>query len=708
VKLALTFVLVLMLLPRAALAAGASDDEVRQLIDAIYGSESRDGKFKEALDKIEVANVLCEGDLCSHRVKAQLLVARGTMQARLGDAAKAEETFAAALAEDKGASLRKDAVTPEVSAAFDKAKGGAALVEQGESCHASYQGSAPGRGWRNGEAYHCYAEGTRAEKDGDTKACETHARASLELEEQAYAHALLARCLEAGDNWIEAAAEWEETARQAQKGRALVLAAQASARGEQLRRRIPVLVIQGPSDQDKVEGFEVRLDGAALPIEILGQDVPVNPGEHTVLSTAKRGDLPLRYKRTVRLEAGATLPVAIELTPYSPEVKCMMEAQTAEQLAKCLSKPSAASNLTVRVGTEVSGYHDTMHVDVATPSIRTSVEHELNGWGVGAVLLVDVVTAASVDILATASPRWREVRWVPALSGHKRWGDVDVGLSAGLSHEPDYLSADVGGKVSVDLRQKTITPTIAYNYSHDVNGKTDTSWSVFAKHINRHALTLDLGIVLTKATFGSLAFTSVFEKGDTSKPYRHIPMFSPFWAERIKPGQSIDAVNLVRLAERPLEQLPDERKRFALTAQVAHRFATSTLRASQRFYADTWSLKATTTDLRYLYDLRKDLRIWPHLRFHAQSATSFYQLAYTALENPDGTMTIPALRTGDRELGPLVAVTGGGGIRYDFGARRSFGISFNGDVVYTRFFRALFVKDRWGYFGALNFEAEFE
>ncbi len=706
-KLALcTTFLALLLVAEAAHAAGESDDEVRQLIDAIYGSEYRDGKFKEALDKIEVANVLCEGDLCSHKVKAQLLVARATMHARLGESAKAEEAFAAALAEDRGTAPRKDLVTPEVSNAFDKAKGGATAAEQGESCHASYQGSAPGRGFRNGEAYHCYAEGTRAEKDGDMKACETHARTSLELEDQAYAHALLARCLEAGDNWIEAAAEWEETARQAQKNRALVLASQASARGEQLRRRIPVLVIQAPAD--KVDGFEVRLDGAALPIEILGQDLPVNPGEHTVLSTGKRGDLPLRYKRTVRLEAGANLPVAIELTPYSPEVKCMLEAQTAEELAKCLSKPSAASNLTVRVGTEISGYHDTMHVDVVTPSIRANVEHELNGWGVGAAVLVDVVTAASVDILATASPRWREVRWVPSLNGHKRWGDVDVGLSAGLSDEPDYLSADVGGKVSVDLRQKSITPTIAYDYSHDVNGKTDTAWSVFARHINRHALTLDLGAVLTKATFGSLAFTGVFEHGDTSKPYRHIPMFSPSLAERIKPGQSIDAVNLVRLGERPLEQLPDDRKRFAISAQVAHRFATSTLRASERLYADTWSLKASTTDLRYLYDLRKDLRIWPHLRFHAQSAASFYQLAYVALENADGSLAIPALRSGDRELGPLVAVTGGGGIRYDFGARRSFGISFNGDVVYTRFFKALFVKDRWGYFGALNFEAEFE
>ncbi len=687
-----------------ARAAGSSDDEIRQLLDAIYESEYRQGKFRDALDKIEVAKILCEGDLCSKKVKAQLFVAIGTMHARLGEGAKADEAFATALKEDPKTAPRKEYTTPEVDAEFEKAK--AAGSSGSEGCHASYKGDPAARGWHNGEAYHCYAEATEAEKRNDLKSCEKDARTSLQLEDQPYSHALLARCLEAGDNYIEAVAEWEETGRQAQRSRMAVLAHQAAARAEQLQRRTPVLVINPPSE--KGEGFEVRLDGAPLPIEVLGQEVPVNPGEHTVIATGKRGDLPLRYKKTVKLDAGTNLPVTIELTPYSPEVKCILEAQTAESLAKCLSKPSATSNLAVRIGTEVSGYHDTMHVDVFTPSINTQVEHVTAGWGIGAALLVDIVTAASVDILATASPRWREVRWVPAVNGHKRFGDVDVGLNASLSDEPDYLSGDVGAKVAIDLLQKTVTPTIAYDFSHDVNARAETPWSVFSKHINRHAVTLDLGLVLTKATFGSVNFTMVFEHGDTSKPYRHIPMFSPDIAQLIRPGETIDHVNLLRLPERPLEQLPDDRKRFAIAAQVAHRFNSSTLRASERLYADTWGLKATTTDIKYMVDVLKELRVWPHLRFHAQSAASFYQLAYAASYNLDGTVSIPALRTGDRELGPLVAATLGGGIRYDFGARRSYGVSFNGDVVYSRFLKQLFAKDRWGYFGALGFEAEFE
>jgi len=200
----------------------------------------------------------------------------------------------------------------------------------------------------------------------------------------------------------------------------------------------------------------------------------------------------------------------------------------------------------------------------------------------------------------------------------------------------------------------------------------------------------------------------VFENGDTSKPYRHIPMFDPKVAPLIRPGEMTDTVNLYRLAERPLEQLPTSRKRFAIAAQLAQRFSSSTLRISQRLYTDTWTVKATTTDVRYMVDVTKDLRVWPHVRFHAQTGTNFYKLAYEASVNADGTTNLPVYRTGDRELGPLLSGTGGAGARYDFGGRHSYALSLNGDVIYTSFPKTLFTSDRWGYFGALTFEATFE
>jgi hypothetical protein len=299
------------------------------------------------------------------------------------------------------------------------------------------------------------------------------------------------------------------------------------------------------------------------------------------------------------------------------------------------------------------------------------------------------------------------VRYVPAINGHKKLGDFDISLRGNLSREPDYLATSVGSTLSAELVQKTVVPSLGYEFSYDINGRKHTSFSTFGLPIKRHAVNAGLGLVLTKATFGSLAYTMVFEDGDSSKPYRHIPMFSPEIAAGVPSGLVIDAVNFFREPERPLEQLPTSRKRFAIALSVAHRFADATLRGSERLYIDTWGTKATTTDARFMYDIIKELRVWPHVRFHAQTAANFYELAYVVERTADG-VKIPAIRTGDRELGPMISVTGGGGIRWDFGSRRNLGLTFNGDVVYTRFLNHLFVKERVGLFGALGFDAEFE
>jgi hypothetical protein len=172
---------------------------------------------------------------------------------------------------------------------------------------------------------------------------------------------------------------------------------------------------------------------------------------------------------------------------------------------------------------------------------------------------------------------------------------------------------------------------------------------------------------------------------------------------------TIEAVNLFREPERPLEQLPTERFRYGLAGAIAHRFADSTLRVSERAYLDDWGVKATTTDARYMYDIVKEFRLWPHLRFHAQTGADFYKLAYIVQTDPaTGLRTLPAIRTGDRELGPLVSLGFGGGAHLDLGARRQWGISIAGDAIYSRFLNHLFVKERWGGFGALTLEAEFE
>jgi hypothetical protein len=176
-------------------------------------------------------------------------------------------------------------------------------------------------------------------------------------------------------------------------------------------------------------------------------------------------------------------------------------------------------------------------------------------------------------------------------------------------------------------------------------------------------------------------------------------------------GATVDLVNRTRLPIRPLEQLPTERDRYAVGARFNKRMnATSTLRLDQRFYYDTWGLKASSTDGRYMVDLSRHLRVWPHARLHAQSGVNFFQLAYSAALDPNGGITVPLYRTGDRELSSLFTGTGGGGARIALGEPEGdvkFGITLAGDVMYTRFLKSLYVTTRTAVYGSVGFDVEF-
>ncbi len=362
---------------------------------------------------------------------------------------------------------------------------------------------------------------------------------------------------------------------------------------------------------------------------------------------------------------------------------------------------------TAHVGSETSVYQDTDFTTVVTPVIFGGVENVLAGWGVSGSFLVDVVSTASADIVATASSRWSEERYAPALTGHRRFGDVDVALRGSFSSEPDYLSIAGGGTLSVDLARKTVTPMVTYDFAHDTLGRAGTPFSLFSRPIARHTASVGVGLVLDKATVFVPSVTAVVELGDSSKPYRFIPMFSETTVLQVQPGMLAAQIDPLRLDFRPLEQLPTERQRWALDGRLLHRFSASTLRVDQRLYADTWGLRATTTDARYFADVSERVRLGGHLRFHAQNAVSFWRLAYVATMTSAGPR-VPALRTEARELGMLYTPTLGSDLRWALDHAGRYALTFNADFGYTKFINQLFIDHRVSFLGSTVFEVGFE
>ncbi|MEP7121006.1 MAG: DUF3570 domain-containing protein [Byssovorax sp.] len=376
--------------------------------------------------------------------------------------------------------------------------------------------------------------------------------------------------------------------------------------------------------------------------------------------------------------------------------------------AVCAGKTAVAegdSPLTIRAGAEMSFYQDSKATTVASPTIFAGVEHVLGGWGVSGTLMVDVVSTASADIVATASTRWNEVRVAPALRGHRRFGDADVAVRAAVSSEPDYLSTAGGATLSLDLANKLVTPSLSYDFSHDLAGRTATPFSLFARPIDRHTLSGSVSLIMSRATVFVPALSATFERGDTSKPYRYIPLFSPNAAAQVVAGMSAEAINPLRIGLAPLEQLPTSRQRWSLDGLVLHRFAQSTLRFEERLYVDTWGLKASTADAHFQLDLSERTRLGAHLRFHAQTGVNFWRLAYVATATSAG-IDVPALRAGGPELGPLFTPTEGLDLRIELSPHNHLAISFAGDLAETRFLDHLYLTGRTSFLGATTLDVE--
>ena len=399
---------------------------------------------------------------------------------------------------------------------------------------------------------------------------------------------------------------------------------------------------------------------------------------------------------------------------------CVRAAPGAEEDTEELEAPRAAvpegqappeDDANYRASTEVAAYTDSDHVTVFTPSIGFAITN-LNGASLQAHYLVDVVSAASVDIVSTASPRWEEVRHAGSLSAEYKPGEYGIALGGSVSSEPDYLSYGGFVKLSKDFDEKNKTVFLGGALSRDTLGRCGgldgecTPFSVFSRRILKSSLTLGASFVIDPASVASLAMDVVFEDGDQSKPYRYVPMFSADVAPTVPRGAPVEWVNNNRLPEQPLEQLPLLRRRYALTARYARRMGPSTLRLMQRGYYDTWGLAASSTDARFILDLGKRISAGVHGRFHLQREVSFWRRAYVSGPGWD----LPLYRTGDRELGPLWTATGGVGISFYLGSGadpKRWALELMGDAMYTSFLDNLYILDRTAVLTALGLGGAF-
>jgi len=392
---------------------------------------------------------------------------------------------------------------------------------------------------------------------------------------------------------------------------------------------------------------------------------------------------------------GVATPVAADDSPSSP-------ARAAA------TRPRQA--LPVRVSGEMSLYSDTEAVTVFTPSLSATLGNSETEWQARAESLVDVVSAASVDIVSSASPHWTEVRKATTVDVTHHWDNVGASASVAGSIEPDYQSLAAGGEVVLELQKKTINPVFGYSFGHDIAGRTGTPFLAYSQPLDRHSLSAGVELVLNRSTTFSVALDAVLERGDQKKPYRMLPLFSPGAASRVPAGASLALVNELRLPARMTERTPLERNRFALYGRLSTRFSGATLTLDERLYSDDWGLLASTNDARFVIDVGHRILVWVHGRSHLQTGVSFWQRAYVGSVAASGLVQFPQYRTGDRELSPFESLTLGPGVRYLLGLGGAFddlALSVQSDFTYSTYRDALYLGDRSAVLAVLGLETGF-
>jgi hypothetical protein len=568
--------------------------------------------------------------------------------------------------------------------------------------------SPPSRGWTSHQALELAKEGIDAHQRGDEQLCVARDQASLAVEEHPWVRLHLATCLAALGRVREALGAANVALGVGIRESDAELRRVAQDRVEKLLARVAHVQLALPKD---VDGIAVTINGAPLR-QRLGDAIPVDPGTVTVSAARALHGEKWTFAETLTLADGESRRVEVLFAKSAlsdAELECLRRATTYEEKLDCIKQVSVAPK--VHVGVDMSGYTDSLHVNVLSPAVNASVTSPTAGWNVGGSYLVDVVSAASPDIVSMASPPFKEVRHAGSLDGGVKIGDVDGQVQVNASSEPDYVVLGAGGSVAVDLDRKSITPRVGYAYGHDRIGIRNSPFSAFEQHLDRHEIETGVTLVVDKATLVVLGVSVEVDRGEQAKLYRFVPMFAKGTEGDIHPGEPVDSVNEKRLNIRPREVLPRERDRYAVGARLNHRVGEGTIRVDERLYTDTWAVKATTTDARYLHDLGEHLRVWPHLRVHAQTAASFYRLAYPAILDQNGVVIdMLPYRTGDRELSPMFTLTGGGGARVALNADKTpgahYAIILSGEAMWSKFFRSLFVTQRTAVYGTAGFEVE--
>nr|WP_232301139.1 DUF3570 domain-containing protein [Gilvimarinus agarilyticus] len=226
---------------------------------------------------------------------------------------------------------------------------------------------------------------------------------------------------------------------------------------------------------------------------------------------------------------------------------------------------------------------------------------------VSAGYYVDMVSSASIDVLATAS-EYTEERTEYSVGVDYLHDSTLMNLNYSESTESDYRSETVSTGISQTFFGDLTTISMGLSFSSNyvgING--NETFSATAKN---YRYQFNISQILTKSLIAVFSFESVIDEGFLNNPYRQVrykdssvPRGYSYQSEVYPLTRNSDAFSL-----RGIYYLPWR----------------ASIRGDARYHDDSWGIAARDFEVRYLHSIGSDLLLEAKYRSYSQTQADFY------------------------------------------------------------------------------------
>lgn len=281
-----------------------------------------------------------------------------------------------------------------------------------------------------------------------------------------------------------------------------------------------------------------------------------------------------------------------------------------------------------------------MTIDGPSVLVRKSATPNIS---VTANYYVDMVSSASVDVIATASP-YEEERTEYGVGVDLLNNKTVMSLGFSQSDENDFNAKSLHFTVTQDFFGDLTTLGMGVSKGWDQVGKVGAP--DFSEDVDRTHFRLSLAQILTKNLLLNANYELITDQGYLNNPYRQVRYLT-----EDRSGYDYQA-----------EVYPETRtsNAFALkgTWFLPYRAAAN---LQYRYFTDTWGIDAHTVETSYVHPFESNWELDLKYRFYQQSSASFYAdlFPYQDAQN---------FLARDKEMSSFSSNTIGLGVTYRFGA----------------------------------------